>query len=189
MLFMGSSESEGMPTGFGSELEGRPEILRMDPQNLPERAPPLNPPAEEAAIPHADHAIPAEAGEQELPAAFRRLPWQNALDLPKEEPAPPCLKKHVREELVGLFNIGYKRTRREAFVEKAIEPLNLDISTVGFCKALLERVDELQRVHLNDGHHRKFPFETQSDKERLYSIIWEYAASVPATDDEDIRGI
>lgn len=187
-LFFDFFLSEGMPTGFGSELEGRPEILRMDQPNLPEQAPPLNYPAEGAAIPHADHPIPAEAGEQEPAprAGFQRLPWQEALDLPKGEPAPPCLKRHVRQELVRLFNIGYCRNRQQAFVEAAIEPLNIEEATVGFCKALLKRVEELQTSHYNGGDHLKFAFQTKADKERLYSIMWEYAASVPATDDSDI---
>lgn len=150
----------------------------MDQPHPPQPALPLNQPA----IPPAEHPIPAEAGEQELPAGFRRFPWQEALELPKEEPAPPCLKEHVRGELVGLFNIWYDRTRREAFVEKAIAPLNLDMATVGFCEALLERVDELQRFHYNNGNHIPYAFKKKKEREQLYSIILEYAASVPATD-------
>lgn len=52
MMFMGSeissSSIEVMPNGIGSELEGRPEILRMD-QNPQQPALPLNPHAEQQA--------------------------------------------------------------------------------------------------------------------------------------------
>lgn len=56
MMFMGSeissSSIEVMPNGIGSELEERPEILRMD-QNPQQPALPLNPHALPA-IPHAE---------------------------------------------------------------------------------------------------------------------------------------
>jgi hypothetical protein len=58
MMFMGSeissSSIEVMPNDIGSELEGRPEILRMD-QNPQQPALPLNPHALPA-IPHAEQA-------------------------------------------------------------------------------------------------------------------------------------
>lgn len=60
MMFMGSeissSSIEVMPNGIGSELEGRPEILRMD-QNPQQPALPLNPHAEQQA--EMDHPAPA----------------------------------------------------------------------------------------------------------------------------------
>lgn len=134
-----------------------------------------------------DLAVLAEEGEeinQPIPAeqepapraGFQSLPWEEALNLPPEEPAPPCLVEHLKKELIVLFNIGYHRTRRKAFVEKAIEPLHIEDSSVGFLKALLERVDVLQREHLNNGFPSRFPFESKSDKDRLYSILREYAA-------------
>lgn len=74
MMFMGSdissSSIEVMPNGIGSELEGRPEILRMD-QNPQQLALPLNPHALPA-IPHAEqqaemnHPAPA-LGDPEIP--------------------------------------------------------------------------------------------------------------------------
>ena len=42
-----SSSIEVMPNGIGSELEGRPEILRMDQKNPQQPALPLNPHAEQ----------------------------------------------------------------------------------------------------------------------------------------------
>ena len=46
---------------------------------------------------------------------------------------------------------------------------------MGFCKALLERVNSLQLEHYNKGNHIPFPFKTNEEKDKLYSIIWEYA--------------
>lgn len=61
MMFMDSASSsiEVMPNGIGSEFPGRPEILRMDQQNPPQPALPLNPKAQPA-IPHAEQPPAAE---------------------------------------------------------------------------------------------------------------------------------
>ena len=40
-------------------------------------------------------------------------------------------------------------------------------------RKLAERVDELQREHLNRGNHKPFPFRTKREQERLYSVLWE----------------
>lgn len=56
-----------------------------------------------------------------------------------------------------------------------IDPLALDKAKVGFAKALLERVNALQLKHYNRGSHIPFRFSTKTEKETLYSIIWEYA--------------
>ena len=45
---------------------------------------------------------------------------------------------------------------------------------MGFCKALLSRVENLQIEHFNGGEHKPFLFKTEKEKARLYSIMWEY---------------
>ena len=55
-----SSSIEVMPNGIGSELEGRPEILRMDQKNPQQPALPLNPHAEQ----QAEISHPASAAGQ-----------------------------------------------------------------------------------------------------------------------------
>lgn len=59
MMFIDSeiSSIEVMPNGIGSELEGRPEIYRMDQENPQQPALPLNPHAEQQA--EMSHPAPA----------------------------------------------------------------------------------------------------------------------------------
>lgn len=68
MMFMdseiGSSSIEVPPNGIGSELEGRPEILKMDP-NPQQPALPLNP-HEAPTTPHAPQSMPHAEQEAEL---------------------------------------------------------------------------------------------------------------------------
>ncbi len=54
-----------------------------------------------------------------------------------------------------------------------ISPLALDEAKVGFAKALLERINELQLFHYNRGDHIPFKFSSKKEKERLLSIVWE----------------
>lgn len=105
--------------------------------------------------------------------SFPKLEWEEALSLPKEADAPAALISHVKGELRVLFNIGKKRAVPEATLDKFIEPLALDKASVGFCKALLERVESLQEEHWNNGFHRPLPFEKDKEKDRLYSVMWE----------------
>ena len=101
--------------------------------------------------------------------------WQIALDLPANSEAPDCLRSYLKEQLKYLFNIGRKATLSEPMFDEFIDPLAVDKATVGFAKALLERVRALQLVHYNRGEHIPFKFATRAEKERLYSIVWEYA--------------
>ena len=111
--------------------------------------------------------------------SFPKPEWQIALDLPKNQVAPECLRSHIKEQLRYLFNIGRKKTLPDAMFNNFIDPLNLDEAKVGFAKALLERVNALQLVHYNRGDHIPFKFSTREEKERLYSIVWEYADKLP----------
>ena len=117
--------------------------------------------------------------EVEVPAeeasSSSLLEWQKALDLPDNAPAPESLRSHVKRELCGLFNIGKKSSVPEDFLKRVMEPLQLDSpdNKVGFFRKLAERVDELQREHLNRGNPKPFPFRTKREQERLYSVMWE----------------
>jgi hypothetical protein len=73
------------------------------------------------------------------------------------------------------FFSGRKRTPPDSTFYKYIEPLALDKAEVGFCKALLGRVESLQREHYNNGEHIPFSFTSSRDKNLLYSLMWEYA--------------
>lgn len=108
--------------------------------------------------------------------SFPKLEWERALDLPENKIAPECLQSHIKEELPYLFNIGRKNTLSENLFLKYIEPLAVDKASVGFSKALLERVDTLKLEHYNKGQHLRFEFHTIEQKERLYSIMWEYGS-------------
>ena len=114
------------------------------------------------------------SGSGEVSSSRPKPEWEIALDLPDREIAPTCLKSHVKTQLTYLFNIGKKNTVPEKTVESYIEPLSLDKATVGFAKSLLERIDRLQLEHYNRGNHIPFQFKTKAQKERLYSIMWEY---------------
>ena len=105
--------------------------------------------------------------------------WQIALDLPPNQVAPECLRSHIKEQLRYLFNIGRKTTLSDTMFDNFIDPLALDEAKVGFAKALLQRVNALQLVHYNRGDHIPFKFSTREEKERLYSIVWEYADKLP----------
>lgn len=105
--------------------------------------------------------------------------WQIALDLPNNQNAPECLRSHIKEQLRYLFNIGRKTTLSDPMLDSFIEPLALNEAKVGFAKALLERINALQLVHYNRGSHIPFKFSTREEKERLYSIVWEYADKLP----------
>ncbi|KAK9982671.1 hypothetical protein SO802_035404 [Lithocarpus litseifolius] len=56
---------------------------------------------------------------------------------------------------------------------KYIEPLALDRASVGFCKALLGRVESLQLEHYNNGEHLPFSFTSKGERDRLYSLMRE----------------
>lgn len=101
--------------------------------------------------------------------------WEMVLDLPDDHLAPESLRSHIKEQLRFLFNIGRKKTLSDSMFEEFISPLALDQASVGFSKSLLDRVSRLQLIHYNRGNHIPFPFGTKTEKERLYSIIWEYA--------------
>ncbi|YP_173414.1 hypothetical protein NitaMp070 (mitochondrion) [Nicotiana tabacum] len=105
--------------------------------------------------------------------------WQMALDLPDNQVVPECLRSHIKEELRYLFNIGRKTTLSDAMFDNFISPLALDEAKVGFAKALLQRINELQLFHYNRGDHIPFKFSSREEKERLFSIVWEYADKLP----------
>nr|UNA62802.1 NADH dehydrogenase subunit 6 [Oenothera villaricae] len=109
------------------------------------------------------------------PPALRE--WEQALELPDTQSAPEALRAHVKGELFVLFNIGRRRTLSEKHFYNYIDPLALDNSSVGFCKALLAKVDSLQREHWNGGNHRRFVFGTPIERARLYSIMWDYESN------------
>lgn len=118
--------------------------------------------------------LPAGA-DSEASTSFPKLEWERALSLPDNLAAPEPLRSHIEEELRVLFNIGKKHSLSDSVVNNYIKPLGLDKASVGFCKALLERVDSLQLQHYNKGEHIPFLFKTAQDRARLYSIMWEYA--------------
>lgn len=92
--------------------------------------------------------------------------WKKALSLPDNTPAPDCLRSHVEWELGWLFiNSGRKKRISEKLWQEYMEPLALDKASVGFCKALLERVYGLQyRQSQND--RRPFDFKTEEAREK-----------------------
>lgn len=120
---------------------------------------------------------PGGMGENNVPPIpipdLNRPEWELALDLPDDEPAPEALVDHTKEECKILFNIGKRCTLPEAYIRKQLKPLKLDAATVGFLKRLLAKVRDLQMEHYNRGNHIKLTFKTQSDKDRLYSIMWD----------------
>ena len=65
------------------------------------------------------------------------------------------------------FFSGRKRTLPDSTFYKYIESLALDKAEVGFCKALLGRVESLQREHYNNGEHIPFSFTSSREKNRL----------------------
>lgn len=91
------------------------------------------------------------------------------------EDAPHPLRERVKRELCVLFNIGYERQRKESFISDMKDTLAIDTSSEEFLKFLLERIEELQKEHFNWGQHRKFAFTTKAQKERLYSVLWEFS--------------
>ena len=119
---------------------------------------------------------PEESGAS---TSFPKQPWERALDLPDNHFAPQALLDHTKDELLTLLNIGKKKSilRESACYVDCIERLGLDWRkepSVGFCKSLLERVNALQIEHFNKGVHIPFSFSSPKEKERLYSIVWEY---------------
>ncbi|CAK7327952.1 unnamed protein product [Dovyalis caffra] len=56
-----------------------------------------------------------------------------------------------------------------------IESLAIEKSSVGFCNALLERVRSFQSEHYNNGNPTPFPFDSEEDQAKLFSIMWEYS--------------
>ena len=123
---------------------------------------------------NANMVLPTGAdAEASTSTSFPKLEWELALDLPAEQKAPEPLRAHVEGELRILMNIGRKRTLPDSTFYERIEPLALDKATVGFCKNLLGRVDELQVAHYNRGNHIFFKFDTKEQKERLYSVMWD----------------
>jgi hypothetical protein len=97
--------------------------------------------------------------------SFPKPEWERALSLPDNQEAPDCLRSHVEEELRILFNIGRKRVLCDQQFKEYVEPLGLfnsdpqnGLPTVGFCKALPERVDHLSLQQSNNGHPNPFLF-------------------------------
>lgn len=127
-LFLYFFLSEGMPTGFGSELEGRPEILRMDQPLIPGQAPPLNYPADGAAILPADHPIPGEAGEEAEKDGQRGAgPSSCSTDLNLElSLAPPGpTVEDITKELAAFLSSFNNREISKKSLELAIKKLDL----------------------------------------------------------------
>ena len=127
--------------------------------------------------PFLGHMVLPENPDAGASTSFTKPEWEKALELPDNQAAPEPLRSHARLQLVHLFNIGKKHAVSEKTIQKYIEPLALenDEASVGFLKALLDRVNSLQMEHYNRGNHIPFAFQTKSEKERLYSIVWEYA--------------
>ena len=116
--------------------------------------------------------------EDSAPAPETELGWKEALSLPAHEAAPLSLLRHVEKELFILFNIGKSHTISDAQFRSWVEPLALRTeTTIGFCQALLSRVESLQSEHWNRGNHKPFLFGTAIEKDRLYSIMWQYKGS------------
>jgi len=121
------------------------------------------------------------SGEGASSISFPRQEWEIALDLPANQPAPECLRVRMKDQLLILFNIGRGSTLfsdSEVF-SRHIEPLAIDSASVGFSKALLARIASLQAEHWNGGGHHTTPFgfTTKKERERLYSVLWEYDPS------------
>ena len=126
------------------------------------------------AAPSFGHMMLPAGAESGPSTAFPKLDWEVARDLPANQAAPEPLRTHVEGELRVLFNIGKKRTLPDRTFYKYIEPFALEKASVGFCKDLLERVESLQLEHFNNGEHLPFSFTSEGEKNRLYSIMWEY---------------
>lgn len=128
---------------------------------------------------HTPEAAPS-LGSMVLPAgedsgastSFPQPEWETALSLPDNVAAPQPLRSHVEEELRILLNIGRKKCLSDSLFHKSIEPLALNEASVGFLKALLQRVNDLQLEHYNGGEHLPFYFSSAREKNRLYSIMW-----------------
>jgi len=58
-------------------------------------------------------AMNMDAGGSGASTSFPKPEWERALSLPDNQEAPACLRSHVEEELIILFNIGRKRTLSE----------------------------------------------------------------------------
>ena len=87
--------------------------------------------------------------------------WGSALALPDEQLAPECLRSHIKEELMRLFNIGRKTALSEKMFQNFIEPLALDKAKVGFARALLSRIDALQIFHFRKSYIYLFNSEQE----------------------------
>lgn len=88
--------------------------------------------------------------------SFTNQELETALSLPDNQAAPDPLINHVKKERWVLFHVGRKIGLPEKFDHSRIEPLRLDSASVGYCKALLERVKDLQVEHYNGGNHLFF---------------------------------
>lgn len=84
-------------------------------------------------------------------SSFPKHEWETALSLPDVLAAPEPLRSHVERELRVLFNIGKKHTLSDSAFHNYIEPLALDKASVGFCKALLQRIHSLQESEFSSG--------------------------------------
>jgi hypothetical protein len=105
------------------------------------------------------------------------------VQLPKHIPAPETFIIILKMELRRLLDAG-RRPLSLAEESELIEPFRLDASSVDFCRILLRRV---RLLRLKQRLNRK-PFDVSwdSDKEWLYSIIWEYADSAEVGDGPDL---
>ena len=95
--------------------------------------------------------------------------------LSKVEHAPHTLRERVKRELRVLLNIGYERERKDSFISNILETLAIDTSSEDFLEFLLKRIEELQKEHFHGGQHKRFAFSTKAQKERLYSVLWEFS--------------
>jgi hypothetical protein len=124
--------------------------------------------------------FPAGA-ESEASTSFPKPEWETALSLPDNLAAQQPLRTHVEGEFRVLFNIGRKHTLSDSTFYNYIKPLALDKASVGFCKALLGRVQALQLEHYNKGEHIPFAFKSAKDRDQLYSMMWEYVPKVESS--------
>ncbi|KAL5992163.1 hypothetical protein ACLOJK_013078 [Asimina triloba] len=99
--------------------------------------------------------------------SYPRLPkWEEALSLPDNQEAPDYLRAHVAKQLTILFNIGRPVMLSEKTYHSYIEPLALDVVSVGFCKALLEREDYDEEDNRPNQGFSRLPIDRVCDQGR-----------------------
>lgn len=165
-FFGGNMMNMVSPTGADSGAYGASSSSGRPPLDL--NLPPADEPAPDPALPGPPPS------------------WREALSLPGAAPAPPALINHIKEELHLLFNMGKKVTMPESYINKIMETLGLGntdpaagVPSVYFCRALLERIDDLCHDCSRGGRVTPFPFRTKAQKDKLYSVIWEFSEIPP----------